>query len=269
MPLKLNRTLYTVNADLNTKASVESPALTGTPTAPTPSVGDNSTKLATTGFVAAAAGSLLRITTFTSSGTWTKQADVSRVMVQVVGGGGNGGIGIADGVGGSHYAGHGGGGGGYSMKLILSSSLNATETVTVGGATGTSSFGSHCSATGGSSGSNGTAGVLDNGGAGGSGIGGNLNLTGQRGFASYEAWENGTTSNTIQNYGKSGSGGSSPIFVGGAPWIPQGSNLNANVVGRAGTPNTGGGGSGGLGESANAAGGAGGSGIVIIYEYGY
>lgn len=34
--------------------TTDSPALTGTPTAPTPAPGDNSTKIATTAFVAAA-----------------------------------------------------------------------------------------------------------------------------------------------------------------------------------------------------------------------
>ncbi|NIH77443.1 hypothetical protein FHV99_004695 [Ochrobactrum sp. P20RRXII] len=40
-----------LNAALNAKAPLASPALTGTPTAPTQAVGDNSTRLATTGFV--------------------------------------------------------------------------------------------------------------------------------------------------------------------------------------------------------------------------
>lgn len=41
---------------VGTKAPTNSPAFTGTPTAPTPAPGDNSTKLATTAFVAASAG---------------------------------------------------------------------------------------------------------------------------------------------------------------------------------------------------------------------
>src|ERR1041385_3884033 len=40
-----------VQTQLNTKAPLASPALTGTPTAPTPSQADNSTKLATTAYV--------------------------------------------------------------------------------------------------------------------------------------------------------------------------------------------------------------------------
>jgi hypothetical protein len=40
-----------VKSALNLKADLASPALTGTPTAPTPAVGDDSTKIATTEFV--------------------------------------------------------------------------------------------------------------------------------------------------------------------------------------------------------------------------
>lgn len=42
---------YATKTELNTKAPLASPALTGTPTAPTPTAGDNSTKIATTAFV--------------------------------------------------------------------------------------------------------------------------------------------------------------------------------------------------------------------------
>lgn len=190
-------------------------------------------------------GGLLRVTTFTSSGTWTKQADVSRVLVYVVGGGGNGGsgtFGTTTGTGGS-----GGGGGGYSMKLILSSSLNTTETITVGGATGTSSFGSHCSATGGTNAGS-TAGATGNGG---SGSGGDLNFPGERGM-----W--GARSDA--SAGCLGGPGGCSAFIGIKGQAGRGQPNGA------GPSNSGGGGSGGLSTNA---GGAGGSGIVIIYEYGY
>jgi len=42
-----------LDADLDSKAPLESPALTGTPTAPTQGISDNSTRLATTAFVTA------------------------------------------------------------------------------------------------------------------------------------------------------------------------------------------------------------------------
>ena len=40
-----------IETALDSKANIDSPALTGTPTGPTPTIGDNSTKLATTAFV--------------------------------------------------------------------------------------------------------------------------------------------------------------------------------------------------------------------------
>lgn len=45
-----------LTADLASKAPLASPALTGTPTAPTPAIGNNSTTIATTAFVQAASG---------------------------------------------------------------------------------------------------------------------------------------------------------------------------------------------------------------------
>lgn len=42
---------YATKTELNAKAPLASPTLTGTPTAPTPTAGDNSTKLATTAYV--------------------------------------------------------------------------------------------------------------------------------------------------------------------------------------------------------------------------
>jgi hypothetical protein len=47
-----------VTSSLATKADLASPALTGTPTAPTPSAGDNDTSIATTAFVSTAVGAL-------------------------------------------------------------------------------------------------------------------------------------------------------------------------------------------------------------------
>ena len=47
--VNIDNTLYDIRD--TTKAPLASPALTGTPTAPTPSAGDDSTKIATTAFV--------------------------------------------------------------------------------------------------------------------------------------------------------------------------------------------------------------------------
>jgi hypothetical protein len=180
-------------------------------------------------------GTLLRITTFTSSGTWTLPNDVGSIVVEVQGGGGAGGSGNSS----AGSGGSGGGAGGYSQKLISRSSLGATETVTVGAASGASSFGSHCSATGGSTGTlNGGAG-----GAGGIGSNGDINLRGQGGAPG---------SNALA----SGSGGTSPRFGGGAP-------ADGSGVGTAAQANSGSGGSGGY----SGAGGAGATGVVVVYEY--
>ena len=83
--------------------------------------------------------------------TWTKPTNISgdRIYVHVWGAGGCGGSSS------SHADNCGGGGGGLAVKYIDVSALGSTETITIGqgsetiaGNGGTSSFGSHCSATG-------------------------------------------------------------------------------------------------------------------------
>jgi hypothetical protein len=180
-------------------------------------------------------GGLSSVQTFASSGTWTKPAGINLIEVELVGGGGGGSAGYADGS-------PGGGAGGYSRKLIDVSSITS-ETVTIGsgGAAGTStsngsaggttSFGSHMSATGGSGSAYGTNAIS----ASGSGSGGNLNLPGGEGTysrtqnangggvggASYfgaggiGAWETGT-SGSAQGYGSGGAGGGASVGAGTA-----------------------------------------------------
>ena len=67
--------ISTLNSEVSTLAPIASPSFTGTPTAPTPSSGDNSTKLATTAFVESAIGAAAVFTGDTpasgvSSGSW-------------------------------------------------------------------------------------------------------------------------------------------------------------------------------------------------------
>ena len=67
--------ISTLNSEVSTLAPINSPGFTGTPTAPTPSSGDNSTKLATTAFVESAIGAAAVFTGDTpasgvSSGSW-------------------------------------------------------------------------------------------------------------------------------------------------------------------------------------------------------
>jgi hypothetical protein len=100
---------------------------------------------------------------FGVSGTWTVPPAINNVRVRVFGGGG-----------GSY-----GGGGGFAMETIynLAGAGVTSVAVTVAGSTtgtgGTSSFGSYCSATGGT-----PAGV------GGTGVGGDINTTGGTGVTS-------------------------------------------------------------------------------------
>jgi hypothetical protein len=100
----------------------------------------------------------------------------TRLKVTVVGGGGNGGpVSIPPCGGGG--SGGGGGGGGASVRWITAPFGQNPVPITVGGASGTSSFGSYASATGGSSVPTNSPG----GGAAGTGSSGTINFTGQGG----------------------------------------------------------------------------------------
>jgi len=173
-------------------------------------------------------GSLLRITTFTDSGTWTKSNDLGFIVVEVTGLGGFGGPGSA-----TDYGG-GGGGGGYARRTLLGSELGATEDVTISSyAPLPTSFGVYCQAFAGGNGSAGGDGGLP-----GSGNGGDINLFGQNGSSG-------------------GAAGNSPM-INGAGGITFGN-------GGDGRENSGGGGAGGAPGSFT--GGNPGTGIVIVYEY--
>ena len=92
-----------------------------------------------------------RVQIFTASGTFTVPANVTAIKVTVTAGG-NTGI-------------YGNGGGGTSLKWISGLVPAATIAVTVGAASGSSSFAAYCSATPGSL-------------VGGTGVGGDINLVG-------------------------------------------------------------------------------------------
>ena len=118
---------------------------------------------------------------FSVSGTWTKPPGVAKVRVRMWGAGGN------QGTNSSYYG--GGGGGGFALKAIYDLTGITSVAVTVGAGVsqssastpasgvqaGTSSFGSYCSATGG------TYAATSDSNNGGSGIGGDINNTGGKG----------------------------------------------------------------------------------------
>lgn len=192
----------------------------------------------------ASGGSLLRQVVFTSSGTWTKGSGTKYILVEGVGGGGGG-----DSVG-INGNGGGGGAGGYFRKFIdVTSITSETVTIGAGGAAsssgGTTSFGSHCSATGGLGSTN-----LP-GGDGGTATGGDLNIKGGGGV--------GAGSNSA-----SGAGGASFFGGGGRAVRPPALDVGNGQPGNA----YGSGGSGGSADDNNSrSGGAGKEGLVIVWEY--
>lgn len=254
------------------RAPLASPTFTGTPAAPTAGLGTNTTQLATTAFVLAnlsGAIKVLRTQTFTSSGTYTPNANMVYALIELVGGGGGGG-GVT-GAAGTNYFGAGGGGAGSEAMLIASAAtIGASKTVTIGAAGaggagsnngtagGDTSVGTICIGKGGSGGQyTATAVQLGIGGLGGVAGTGDVTPTGMPG-------NGGSYSGAGVNVQlPSGMGGSSRYGGGGnAVW-------NGGVnAGNAGT----GKGSGGSGAyiattASTATGGAGTAGYVRITEF--
>ena len=188
---------------------------------------------------------------FTSSGTFTVPAGITKVKVTVVGGGG--GTLSTDGYNALVTA--GAGGGGAAVRWITGLTPGQQIAVTVGAAGGqgaaggTSSFGAFCSATGGPGGTRFSRGSPPVPPAGGVGSGGNINLTGQ---------------SATRVSGGRATGGSSPLGLGfGGIGDDRNEEFNHAVsgigfgAGASGSFTTGGSGTNGNGASGTA-------GVVIV-----
>lgn len=186
---------------------------------------------------------------FTSSGTFTVPSGVTRLFVEVVGGGGNGGAATFD----YGDTGAGAGGGGYAAELLTGLTPGSNVSVSVGAAGGTSSFGAYLSASGGS---NGAPSGDGGGGAGGVGSGGHINVRGGAGTAG-----NAITSSTDDtDILESGTGGAS-VYGGGGAGRHKG---DGGGTGRSGGQYGGGGGGALTLGSTDYNGGSGAPGVVTV-----
>ena len=214
----------------------------------------------------------IRATIFTSSGTYTPNANMIYCQIECLGGGGGGG-GTASAAATSCSGGGGGGGGGYSLKIASKATIGASQTVTigaagsagtagnnVGGAGGDTSVGALCTGKGGSggAGASGTANLVSAGGAGGVAGTGDAVGTGMNGGSVVSVAAAGVLIS-------SGFGGSARWGGGGLPAFGGTAAASAGVAGTG----HGSGGSGGYSFNAlgTAAGGAGTAGYVVITEF--
>ena len=249
------------------------------PTVPTTKGGTGLTSIGTAGqvltvnsgasgleFAAAAGFGGYNLVVYNSPATYTPPADLESIKVTVIAGGGGGGGGNS-----GNKSGNGGGGGG-TIEHIPAASMPGPVSVTVGsggnggnGVTGngsapngtngsTSSFGSFCSATGGSAGGGSVPGS-DFGapGAGGSGTGGDINMGGGRGGGGTNNERRAAGNGPFFGTGGNGGGTAIPAPPGDSgvgSGSGGGGGCRTNDSGQAGSP-----------------GGAGIDGIVIIEEY--
>ena len=271
-------------------APKDSPAFTGTPTAPTPAIGDSSTRLATTAFVTNwSAANLLQVNTYegpaASAGGYAiiQLSILSRTkfaIIELSGGGGGGGAPTC----GSTEGGTGGGGGagGYCRFLVDVEQIQWPVTVTLGAggrggqssstamtgnSGGSAAFGNIVVATGGSGGlvaKGGGVAIIGGAGAGGAtqvvsstGITVLNSAVGQSGFSGHVS---GVSENYFFGYGGAG-GGRPPYYSGG--W-----ESGSGEAGKLGDPGGGGSGSCVAPSGTYQNGGDGGPAWMTITQYG-
>ena len=260
----------TMTNALALKAPLNSPALTGSPTAPTPTGTYSGNAIATMDSLTKATNNLLpkNSQTFTSSGTFTVPTGITSIMVvgSHAGAGGGGGGGAVSGNGGD-------GGGGASSVYAYAKILKVTPAQTISITLGAGGAGGGGGA-GGASGGGGAAG-----GAGGTTNIGTFNLnflgsTAGGGGGGGGAGAGGAGGGGGGTYGGAGGGGGAS---GGAGGGASGGIFGYSTQATGGLVSSGGGGTGGTSDCNNGsngnsnsgttggAGGAGGSGKVIIY----
>jgi|TARA_R100000482_G_scaffold13602_1_gene4055 hypothetical protein len=193
----------------------------------------------------------MQVFTSVGSSTYTKPSGITRIKVYVTGGGGGGG-----GANGDDTAGAGGAGGTAIKVIDVTSITSVTVTVGGGGAGaavnvnssspgGTSSFGTHCSATGGDR----YGGNWAIAGGGGTATGGDINISGSDGIGGL-----------IDSTGQHTPGG-----TGGASFWGQGGKGASRATSAQTNGTAFGSGGGGAGDSDTSANGA--PGIVVVEEY--
>lgn len=235
-----------------------SPALTGTPTAPTATVGTNTTQLATTAFVLANGGASVKSVKsqiFTSSGTYTPSTGMIYCIVQGCGGGGQGGCCTSL----VTSIGAGGGGGAFGLSLITAATIGASKSVTIGIGGSTSIAGANNGQAGGQT-SLGTLAIFP-GGGGGANLSSLAGVGGAGGSSpTCDVGSSGYNGGAVVVTGSiSGIGANGPFGRGGAEIV--------NGIGNSGA-GFGSGGGGAKGNNTSAAvGGSGTPGIIYITEF--
>lgn len=245
-----------------------SPTLTGNPIAPTQAVEANDTKIATDAYVDRAARAMvIRMQTFSVSGTYTPNAKMVYCIMKAWGAGGGSGGSPDPGAGSTGAA--GGGAGGFSLQVASLATIGASQVITIGaggtagaagsnpgGNGGDTSIGALCIAKGGSGGPHPVSVGITLGGVGGIAGTGAITGTGMSGGAGV-----GMAAGTGQGFG--GQGGSTLVGGGGRSTAPNSNGIAGQGFGSGASGACA---AGGLGAPAGA---VGGGGFVSVIEFCY